>query len=275
MSEHNQNGLTKTLHPIRDSFLESVKTQFFENTHKEVSIKDYTGIAVDWFQSSKQNNILGWQSFPYVDVTTGNTNYIESFLVRYGYDGFQILSPHEYAYYMLIGKSGNTIDNLEPNKPLIISVPNWEYGGLRPNWDYLLKMCEQKSIDIHLDLAWLTIARNIEIDLSHPCIKSVAMSTSKYSQDWVRAGIRWSKQRTMDSVTILNHYYSHNNTALFTAGAYAMQNIPRDYAWNTYKEKYSAIAKQLNVHETCLINVVKDKDTNEIYGVAKLLENNV
>jgi hypothetical protein len=254
-----------------DSFLTSVKNNFFNSSNIEINSTEYIEIAKRWFTSSTLNNIKGWETFPCVDATTGNTSYIDSFLTRYGIDGFQILDPYEYAYYTLMGKRGVTVDELEPNMPLIISLPNWYYGGLRPEWNNVLAVCESRNIDIHIDLAWLPLARDIELDLSHPAIKSVATGISKYTQNWARVGVRWSRQRTMDTITILNHYYSQNNSSLFTAGAYAMQHIPFDYNWNTYGDRYYDLCDVIGISPTNLINVVKDHTTNSAYGIATLL----
>lgn len=263
--------LTEKFFPIKDDYLTSVKDNWFSKEQKEVSKNDFLNTSVEWFKSTKNNNLLGWDQFDFVDLTTGNTNYIESFYIRYGIDGFQILYPYEYAYYSLLGHQGVTVDNLDENKPLIISLPNWQYGGLRPEWESILKVCEQKNIDIHIDMAWITMSKGIEIDFSHPCIKSFAMGISKFTQSWARAGIRFTKQRTVDSITILNHYYSNNNSALFSAGVYAMENIPRDYAWDTYGNKYNYICTELDLLPTNLINVVYDPEINQPRGIGEML----
>jgi CRISPR/Cas system CMR-associated protein Cmr5 small subunit len=48
-----------------------------------------------------------------------------------------------------------------------------------------------------------------------------------------------------------------------------MDNLPRDYGWNTYAEKYTSICKQNNLSETNYYYLAKKED--EIVGVADLL----
>ena len=115
------------------------------------------------------------------------------------------------------------------------------------------------------------LEKDIEIDFSHPCIKSFAMGTSKFTQPWLRVGIRFTKQRTIDNITILNHFYSDNNSALFSAGVYAMENIPRDYSWQTYGNRYNHICTELGVLPTNLINVVYDPEVGQPRGIARML----
>jgi len=263
--------LTKKLIPINDNFLKKLKQDWFTDSHKIVGYQDFIPLAEEWFKSTKINDIQGWEYFPCVDVLLGCTHFIESLILKYGWDGIQIL-PEEYAYYGLMGKYGNELGNLQPNTPLIISLPNWRYADLRPEWPALLKECEIKNIDIHIDFAWIISSRDINIDLGHPCIKSFGMSMSKYSMEWNRIGLRWSRQRGMDSVTILNKYHGDINSSLTSCGAYMMQNIPRDYAWNTYGDYHYEICQELALTPTKLVHVAHNND-KQVVGIGNMLSN--
>lgn len=269
----NRNQLTTTFAPLTDSYLKQVRTNWFEKSHPTVTNQQLIPMLNEWFQSTRVNNLQGWSSLPCVDITMGNTHYIESFVIRNGWNGFQILND-EYAYYSFNGKWGVEIDNLEPNKPLIITLPHYKWAGMRPQWPDILKECEQKNIDIHIDMAWATLSRNINIDFAHPNIQSVGMSISKYSMQWNRIGLRYSKQRTMDSITMFNHYYqTETNLSLSSCGSYAIDQIPRDYGWNKYAESYTDICKSLDLTETDLIHVVKINPSGTPMGITNLLKN--
>jgi hypothetical protein len=273
MITYSKNDLTTKLTTIHDKFLSNLKEQWFSHSHKLIAHDQFVGIANEWFQSTKINNLIGWNTFPCVDITMGCTNFIESFILKYGWDGFQILND-DYSYYNLMGKFGTDIKDLVPGMPLIISLPNWKYGDLRPDWEYALSECEKKNIDIHIDFAWITMSKGIEMDLSHPCIKSFAMSMSKYDLQWNRVGLRWSRQRTMDAITIFNHYYGEDvNSSVTSCGAFMMNNIPRDYGWDTYEKQYYEICKNLNVEPTNAIHVVKDPIDKHTMGVGEILSN--
>jgi hypothetical protein len=268
----NRNLLTTNFVPLTDNYIKQVRTDWFAGSHPVVANQQLIPMLNEWFQSTRVNDLQGWASLPCVDITMGNTHYIESFVIRHGWDGFQILN-HEYAYYSFNGKWGTEIGNLEPNKPLIITLPHYTWAGIRPDWPDVLRECEQKNIDIHIDMAWSTLGKNTNIDFSHPCIQSVGMSISKYSMQWNRVGLRYSKQRTMDSITMFNHYYQpETNLALSSCGAYAIDRIPRDYGWNTYAESYLDICKSLNLVETDLVHVVKLPDGTPM-GITNILKN--
>ena len=241
---------------IVDANSSRLKQAWFEQVHPECSWKDYIAVAQEWFLNSKLVNLQGVEHFPWIDVTCGNTHYIESSVLKYGWDGFQILN-REYAYYKLMGKHGVELEELEDNKPMIVTIPDFFTGGVRSEWQDLLNIAEARNIDLHLDLAWIVMARDIEIDLSHPCIKSFAISMSKLNLNWNRVGLRWSRQRTMDSITILNHYYKSDiNTNIFSCGMYHMQNLDRDYAWNTYGDLNLDICTQLDLTQTKFVHCV-------------------
>lgn len=262
--------LSNKLYTIEDNFLRKLKNEWFTGSQKLVTNAQFIPLANEWFQSTKINDIRGWDKFPYKDVIMGCTQYIESFFIKYGLDGFQILED-EYAYYRLMGKHGVKLGNLEANKPLIVSFPNFKYIDDRPGWQDLFLECEQKDIDIHLDMAWITTARDVAIDLDHPNIKSFAMSLSKYSLHWNRVGLRWTKQRTMDSITIFNHYYGDVNSGITSCGNFMIENLPRDYGWDTYRDKHFQICRDNNLESTKMIHVVKRPDDTESYGIAKYL----
>jgi hypothetical protein len=227
-------------------------------------------MADDWFKSTRRNNLHGWADFDCVDVVLGCTHFIESLVLKHGWGGIQIL-PEEYAYYGLMGKYGNPVGELEPHKPLIISLPNWRYADLRPEWSDILAECESKNIDIHIDFAWFTVARDIDIDVSHPCIKSFAMSLSKYHMEWNRIGLRWSRQRTMDSVTIFNRFHWEVNSSLTSCGAYIMDRLPRDYGRDTYENRHHEVCNKLNLLPTKLIHVALKPDLSDVVGIGDIL----
>ena len=261
--------LTKKLHPIEDVFLTNLKNRWFEEPQKLCNLKQYLAVAQEWFQSTTLNNIQGWKAFPCVDAIMGCTHFIESLLLKHAFR-VQVL-PYEYAYYGLMGLHETQIGSLAAGVPLIVSLPNWYECDLRQDWHVVLKECEEKSIDIHIDMAWITTAKDICIDLNHPNIKSFAMSISKYCLAWNRIGIRWSRQRTMDSITMFNKWQPGVNTGLMSCGIFMMHNIPRDYGWLTYGDLALEICTQLGLCDTKIIHVARDLSDRSLWGIGKIL----
>lgn len=261
------NEITEKFFPIRDKFLTGLKTQWFSQTQTNRNRTLVLPELAEWFQSSKRNNIIGWADFPYTDITMGNTHFIESVALKYKWD-YQIL-PHEYAYHTLMGKMPTNLGQLHENKPLMISLPNWRWADLRPDWPEVLNECERKNIDIHIDCAWMIVAKDIELDLSHPCIKSFALSISKYSMEWNRVGVRWTKQRSMDSITIFNHYYGDVNSALSSAASFIIKQLPIDYGWDNYQHRHQQVCAKHGLKPSKLIHVAHQAD--KTVGIGNIL----
>ena len=263
-----KNDLTKVLYPISDKLMKSLKNDWFEKSQKNISHDDFISKAEEWFKATTLNQLDGWNAFPCIDIIMGCTHYIESLCSKYKWN-IQVI-PKDYAYYSVMGKQSTEIGSLKPGVPLIISLPNWYYGDIHPEWETILKECEEKDIDIHIDCAWITVARNFNFNFDHPNIKSFAMSMSKYDMTWNRIGLRWTRQRTMDSCTLINAHRKYNE-ATTSCGAFIMDNVKRDYGWNTYGKQHTEICKELDMQETNSVYVVKDKTTGDVFSIGKIL----
>ena len=258
----------KILHSINDSTSITLKKNWFKNSQKIISHEEFLDKAQQWFKSTKLNQLEGWNAFPCVDIIMGCTHYIESLCLKYKWN-IQVISKDN-AYYSLMGKQPTQIGNLQPNIPLIISLPNWYYGDIHPQWNDILKECEQKNIAIHVDCAWVTVSKDFNFNFDHPNIKSFAMSMSKYNMTWNRIGLRWSRQRTMDSCTLISTQRKYNQ-ATTSCGAYIMDNMERDYGWNIYRKYNEQICKDFDLQSTNLIYVVKRKQTKDVFSIGPML----
>jgi len=270
MRNYSRDDLTKKLYPVADNFLTGLRAKWYNNSQSYSTAEQFIQEAEEWFKSTKRNEIQNWNEFKCVDIIMGCTHFIESLILKHGWDNIQVLR-NEYGYYGLMGKHGVDLDQLQPGLPLIVSLPNFSYADIRPDWESILNICEQRDIDIHIDFAWMLVADGINVDVGHPNIKSFAMSLSKYDCHWNRIGLRWSKQRTMDSINIMTKYYGDVNSGIISCGNFLIRSIPRDYTWNIYGELYHQICSKLDVLPTKLINVVKSKQDNKVLGVGNLL----
>jgi hypothetical protein len=261
--------LSKILTHVQDPKILQLKKDFFEYPQKIPSKGKFIDTAEEWFLSTKINQLNVPQSFKDKDIIIGCTQYIETICLKNSWN-IQVL-PNEYAYYTVWGKQATLPGELKEGVPLIISLPNWRFGQY-PDWDKILKECEQKNIDVHIDCAWITVAKDIHIDFDHPNIKSFAMSISKYIGSWNRIGLRWSKQRAMDTITMFNVQGKWND-ALTAVGIHYMNNIDRDYGWKEYHLIYNQLLQEYDLKGGNYYYVAHDKETDQVYGLAeKLIE---
>lgn len=265
--KYDRSFLTSGFKSFTDKKLSKVKTDWLSQSNELVSHKKFIEIADNWFKSSKRNSIIGWDKFSCIDWTFGNNHFIESTAGRLKWH-IQVL-PWEYNTYKLMGIQQTQLDDLVPEVPLFITLPNYKHGGMRPEWEQVLEICKERNIDIHIDLAWYPTAKNFELDLNHDCIKSFAMSFSKYDMLWNRCGIRWCKQRTMDSITLQNFYYTNTNQNLMSAGAFFCNRIPMDYFWDNYEHLHHEVCDNLDLTPSNLFHIAFDGDTP--VGIGSLL----
>jgi hypothetical protein len=76
----------------------------------------------------------------------------------------------------------------------------------------------------------------------------------------------------MDPITMLNHYQGDVNSALTSCGAFVMSQLPRDYAWETYRNKHFEICLEHKLTPTKMIHVAQQND--QVVGIARLLQFN-
>jgi hypothetical protein len=232
--------------------------------------------ASDYLTSSKRNQLLNIDQMPHIDIIIGCQHFIDNLLLKYGLSNLQILE-YDYKYYNRL--NSNIIyalpGKLVPGIPLLIAAPFPGYLDLHPQWNDIIDECNNKSIDVHVDGAWLGAATDITINLAEPCIKTFAQSLSKgLGLGWNRIGLRWSKQYDpSDSISILNQF-NMIPQLLVRVGLSAMNQIPVDYLWNSYEEKYFDICKSLKLRPTKIIHAAKSLDRTQLYGLKNFFNQN-
>lgn len=221
-------------------------------------------------ESSKLNSITNLNQATRIDICCGCTQYIDSIYMKYGRNGIQVLEK-EYNYHKRINPHirFKGINNLMPDFPLIISQPFYT-GSTHEQMAEILDKCYQLNIPVHIDGAWLTASKNINIDFSHPAIESFATSMSKgYGlSGWNRIGLRWTKEHLEDSITVMNDFLQvpAQNVAV---GLYFLDNIEIDHLWNTHGERYNKICNDFNLTPTDTIHAVRMGD--KIGGIGPLI----
>lgn len=265
----NRKDLSTNFVPFQDKVIKSLEKHWYQKPNQSTNSERFIQKADAWFKSTMLNSLSGWDQFDNIDYTLGCAHFIDSTAAKYGWN-IQVL-PFEYATYKLMGIQQTEIGNLIPEVPLFITIPNWHYGGLRSEWNSVLEECTQKNIPVHIDFAWFITAKNINIDLDHDCIKSFAMSFSKYGMTWNRCGLRWSKQRSLDSITIENHYYQNSNTNILGAAEYFINRLPMDYLWSNYGDLNNHVCNTLDLTPTNIFHVATDNQTGNKVGIGKIM----
>jgi len=267
ISQVNSQAMPQEDHNFLDK---SMTTMNMRETITRDLFNSFTNTFQTHLKESTLNNISGLKTAHRADIILGCTQYIDTLYMRYGPSGVQVLE-REYTYHGRLNPSivYKTIDTLEEGKPLIISQPFF-YGRTHDSMPALLNRCLELNIPVHIDGAWITACKNINVDFTHPAIASFAVSMSKgYGlSGWNRIGVRWTKETVVDAITVMNDFVQipAQNVAV---GLFFLKNIKPDYLWLTHVFHYNKICKDFDLTPTDSIHLAL-KDGHAV-GVEALL----
>jgi hypothetical protein len=237
---------------IIDSLMEDAISNKIAHDITDNVYEEFKSNLVRWIEQSG-NTITGFDAFVQSDITIGCTQFIDNLYMR----GPVQTIIGDYKYHERLGKTPVEVNKLKSYVPLIISMPFPSTGDKLPNMEELLDMCAECHIPVHIDGAWLLAAKDIKFDLRHPAIESVGISLSKgLGLGWNRVGMRWSKIKVTDSISIMNDFHM-NNRALSVIGLHYMKNLSPGHLWNTHGSNYEKICKDFNLETTKCIHLAK------------------
>ena len=259
------------LPPLNTSAFNTLREDIIIPDCRDLDFDKFKKDAVEHFKNTTVNKLTGFDAFPYQDITAGCQQYIDNLISKNGLDGLQIFE-HDYHYYKTLNPAikYTTVETLKAHKPLLIAMPFPGHLGINREMANILKICNEKNIDVHIDCAWLVSAFDIEFNFDQPCVKSFAMSFSKaYSLHWNKVAIRWTrKEDQQDTVTILNRTNAVSRLTLYVAKQY-MERFPIDHLCQQYKDEYFKICKELKLRPSNIIHACFSIDRKFLYGLQK------
>jgi hypothetical protein len=238
--------------PLVDNKIEQLIQDVLDGKmDKDISDNVYTNFKkemTDWLFASKVNILSGFDNFTRVDIINGCTQFIDNIYMQ---GPVQTLKG-DYRYHSRLNPNiaFSVPGYLREGLPLIIAMPFPSTGNVHTQMKEVLDEARDKGIDVHVDGAWLTCCRGIDFDVSHPAIKSVGISLSKgLGLGWNRVGLRWTRQTTLDSVTIMNDF-NMNLRAPAMIGLHFIRNLPADYLWDTHGKNYYKVCQNFDLTPT-------------------------
>lgn len=222
---------------------------------------------VKWLNNHKFSTFKGLDAFPRRDIINGCTQFIDDLYQRCG--TLQIFE-NDYKYHWRLNNNIEyaTLDTLNPNKELLISMPFPFYGDVHPDMQEILDTAYEKNIPVHIDGAWISCIRDINFDFDHPAIQTVGISLSKGGMGGNRIGLRFARKKPEGAVTIMNDF-NMNSQALVSMGIKFMEELGPEYFWNIYGEAYKKVLKDFDLEPTKAIHLAS-KDGKPV-GIRPLL----
>ena len=243
-----------------------IKNLYPANGDRETFINDYH----EWFQ--KDINLPGIESFGNLDFVAGTTETFHMFYYRH-MDKRLRLFKDEYFYHHMMRKNyfkdyldldSNT---LAKGDVVVMSCPYSGTGGIPNDFYDILKICEDLSIPVMLDLAYINISNIRELNVNFKCIETITTSLSKvFPVETLRIGIRLERNLFDDPI----HAYNQNNYVNLQSIHVGHELIKRfDNKWllNKYKGIQIETCDALGVHPSdCVIFGIADKGKYDEYN---------
>jgi len=202
--------------------------------------KDFENLFVEKLSNYKLSTANGIDQFTNIDTIIGCTQYIDNLYQSHPKNFF--IFKNEFAYHKSLRLNNEiSVDDIEPNSHLLISVPQAHSCAVPEILPVVIKLAEERNCSLHLDMAWWTITKGLNIDLSSPCVKTLATSLSKpFSLSRNRIGIRMSRSEINDAVSIQNKK-NIVPRVLLELGLSYLQQHDLDYMWKKYGTHYDLI----------------------------------
>ena len=220
-----------------------------------------------WLKNHKYSIFSGIDAFPVRHIIQGCTQFIDDLYQRCG-DIQTFEKDYKYHWRLNNNIKYATIDTLDPNKELLISMPFPYYGDVYPDMYDILDKCEDLNIPVHVDSAWISCIRDIEFDFNHPAIKTFGISLSKGGIGGNRIGLRFARQEPEGAVTIMNNF-NMNQQSLMHIGIKFMQDLGPEFFWKKYEDKYYKVCKDFDLKPTKTVHLALDG--NKPVGIRSLL----
>ena len=235
---------------------------FYENIFKNSPVHNGTldevfiSTFVKWLKEHKFSKFDGIDKFPVRHVIQGCTHFIDDLYQRCG-DIQTFEKDYKYHWRLNNNIEYATIDNLNPNKELLIAMPFPYYGDIHPGMYDILDKCQELNIPVHIDSAWISCIRDIDFNFDHPSIKTFAISLSKAGIGGNRIGVRFAREEPEGSITIINNF-NMNQQPLMYIGIKFMQDFGPEYFWKKYEKKYYKVCEDFNLRPTKTIHIAMD-----------------
>jgi hypothetical protein len=245
----NYRTLTK---PIRDShvnaIINSVETSKITPYDSELNWAERIGpirTIRKKFAAWSATWVSGLDTFPYMYVMNGNTEYIHS-IFSLAQTPFA-WKRDDYRYYQhwhkAAGKPYIELDEPSEVNDLLVTWPGY-YLGDRRELDFAEKCVVKRK---HLDCAYLGVVKPMHLDVSD--FETASFSFSKpFAIPYNRVALMFSK-REIPSIDLLNKI-GYVNLGGVNLASHIMDRLPINYWWDKYGVAMQQLCKDNNLTPT-------------------------
>lgn len=219
----------------------------------------HTDIFRSWITNGSNNFVRGLDQFAHAALCSGSSAAIDSFVARHSTRRIRF-SNSEFVLSRIVATANNIpwtyLEDgiLHNNDAVIISLPFAGNGSVYPGLTELLTACTTMNIPVLVDIAYIGISYDLEIDLSHPCITEVTCSVSKPFATVLRHGVRFTRNK-LDDLIQSSSDFGILARANVVVASQLMQEFDKNFIANKYRDKQQEICKDLNLTPTNTITL--------------------
>ena len=233
--------------PVPDpDVLEYLMTTSINSTHNEF-VNDY----FKWFANT--HNINGIEKFNSLSYCNGTTEAFDKFYHKHMHRKLRFLRG-EYFYHQIMAKrffkESSFIDDpndISNDDVVVMSVPFSDTGNVPEHYNDIMTKCEKNNVPVLLDMAYISLAVKLDINVDYQCIDTITTSLSKVFPvaHW-RIGMRMQKENIDDTLDAYE-MNSYLNTHAVNVGHQLIKQYPADYSFNKYRQQQLSFCNMLDI----------------------------
>lgn len=232
---------------IKDIFVDDLLEKGLKHNH----LTEFKSKFTDWLLSHSTSNIIGLDQYD-IDYSSGTTQSFDSFYFRHRNKRFRCFAG-EYFYHLKTWISNEAhwsfisdSDPIRENDAVVISMPFCDTGSAHPEYESVISKCNNLGVPVLVDCCYYPISGNVNVDVSAPCIDTVAFSLSKaFPIANLRIGVRYT--RNIFDGQKLHDVINYNNNLSAYVGLNLIDKFPSDYIFNQYRVKQKSICEFFNL----------------------------
>jgi hypothetical protein len=241
--------------------------EFTQEDHNHDAIRESFIETYKWWMPST-HNLIGIEKYTEGCFTQGTTESFAQFYIRYRNHKRLRLAKGEYFYHQMMrglwyedSFAWLDEDDIRDGDVVLLSVPFSDTGDVPYALDELLDECDKNNVHVMLDLAYINLAVDLEINLEHSCIEYIVSSLSKvFPVENMRIGIRLQRKKFEDQLYVVNESgYNYINLLSAYVGKEMMHEFEADFIYKKYLDAQGVYCRTYNVEPSPCIYFGIDK----------------
>ena len=225
--------------------------KFLLENPAESNHRDFVNDYFKWMQVP--HSIDGIDKFNSLSYCNGSTEAFDKFYHKHMHRKLRFLRG-EYFYHQIMGKryfkESTYIDDdilITQDDVVVMSVPFSDTGSVPKNYDKIMEACESLKVPVLLDMAYINLAIDLQINVDYQCIDTITTSLSKvFPVAYSRIGMRMQRENLDDTLDAYEQN-SYLNTHSVNIGHALIKKYDADYSYHKYRPQQLSFCNMLDL----------------------------